>query len=268
MTETRPQVVELRAPTSIDLSKPERSLSLAVGTLLLVHGLRQGGLAGLVQSSLGAAAAWRGYQGRCPVTEALARRLAGAARQAQPAGEASKVISRRISIALPRAEVYDFCREPQNIGPLIPWVDELEQIDNQHYEWRARGPDERLLGCTLQRSEADDRAWLRWSMVQAGPWEHDIVAEFSDSADEAGTDIKVIIACKSTLGVQGHALASLISKFSDKALLNLLRAIKQQLETGEVNPALMGDEPVRDFLFIHPASDTPADPGEPREAAQ
>lgn len=227
-----------------NLSRSERSVSVAAGTLLALNGVRQGGLLGLAQLMVGAATAWRGYFGVCQVKHRLRGPTAAQRR------DASKVITRSITLDKPRQEVFEFCRNPLNIGALIPWIDAIEEVGVDTYEWRAQGTSERPLHCTLLHSASEDAQRLRWSTAWNGPWDHDIIADFSDISDGRGTQLKVIVACRSRTG---QALAMLLGKFADKALLNLLRSIKAQMEMGEVGPHTLGGTPVRDFLFVHPA---------------
>jgi len=75
---------------------------------------------------------------------------------------------------------------------------------------------------------------LQWDTAYQGPWKHRIEASFSDAPQDRGTEVKVVLAVEPYPGSAAYALATAISKFSDRALLNLLRQVKQQLETGEV----------------------------------
>ncbi|WP_213881409.1 cyclase/dehydrase [Pseudomonas sp. dw_358] len=239
MTDQLPQ----RRPAPGNLGGAERGVSLTAGTLLALNGVRHGGLLGLAQLVAGAAAVWRGYTGVCQIKQALDR-----SRQVAPRRYARKVITRSISIDKPRSEVFEFCREPLNIGALIPWIEEIEEVGDNLYRWRASGPVDRVLQCTLTRQISAPAQRLRWSTVWNGPWDHDVIVDFSDTP--TGTQVRVIVACRSTRGI---ALTGLLGKFADKALLHLLRSIKAQLESGEVSAQTMGGEASKDFLFVHPA---------------
>lgn len=243
MTDQMPQATPQRRPVPGNLGGVERGVSLGAGTLLALHGVRQGGLLGLAQLVVGAAAAWRGYTGVCQIKQALDR-----SRQVKPRRYARKVITRSITLDKPRAEVFEFCREPLNIGALIPWIEEIQEVGDNLYLWRATGPVDRVLECTLARQASAPAQRLRWSTVWDGPWDHDVIADFSDTPN-GGTQIRVIVACRST---QGIALTGLLGKFADKALVHLLRSIKAQIEIGKVNADTMGGAAEKDFLFVHP----------------
>ena len=264
MTE-RPPLVASRAavpsPSHPNLGTPERALSLLAGTLLIANGLREGGLKGWPQVLLGACATWRAYSGTCRVKQALTHTPFEQAFEQDRGWDGSKVISRSITVGKPREEVFEFCRNPANLGALVPWIDEIEQTGEHTYRWVARGPMDKTLHCDLEQHEPKEGRKLHWIAGPDTRFKHDIQMHFSDAPTGRGTQIKVIVACKTSLGSAGYALASAISKFSGKALLHLLRSIKQQLETGEVITNRMRAEGTKDFLFIHPATTATSTPG-------
>lgn len=263
MTE-RPNLVASRpaAPSASqpNLATPERLMSLLAGTVLIANGLRQGGLKGWPQVLIGACAAWRAYSGTCRIKHALTHSPFEQAFEQDRGWDGSKVISRSITVGKPRDEVFAFCRDPANLGALVPWVDGLEQIGERAYRWTARGPRDKTLYGELEQLEPKEGRKLHWLTGPDTMFKHDVQMHFSDAPAGRGTQIKVIAGCKTPLGGAGYALAAAISKFSDKALLNLLRAIKQTIETGEVSTNRMRTQGARDFLFVHPATHAPADP--------
>ncbi|MDU9022952.1 SRPBCC family protein [Pseudomonas corrugata] len=257
MTE-RPPLVAGRAavpsPSHPNLGMPERAVSLLAGTLLIATGLRQGGLRGWPQVLLGACAAWRAYSGACRVKQALTHSPFEQAFEQDRGWDSSKVISRSITIGKPREGVFAFCRNPANLGALVPWVDTIEQTGERTYRWEVHGPRDKILYCDLEQSEPKEGRKLHWVAAPGTRFKHDIQMHFSDAPTGRGTQIKIIVACQPCFGAAGYALAAAISRFSDKALLHLLRSIKQQLETGEVITNRIRPRGEKDFLFIHPAS--------------
>lgn len=254
----QPKLVASRAavptPSNPNLGTPERAVSLLAGTLLIANGLRQGGLKGWSQVLLGTCAAWRGYSGTCRIKRALTHSPFERAFEQDRDWDSSKVISRSITVGKPREEVFSFCSNPGNLGALVPWMDAIEQTGERTYRWVAHGPMDKTLQCDIEQDEPKDGRKLHWTAGPDTRFKHDIQMHFSDASAGRGTQIKVIVACQAPLGAAGYALAAAISRFTDKALLNLLRGIKQQLETGEVTTNRMRTQGVKDFLFVHPAT--------------
>ncbi|WP_263263952.1 SRPBCC family protein [Pseudomonas sp. RIT-PI-S] len=265
---TRPTLASTKAGgTGENLSQPERVLSMAGGGALLVNGLRTGGVGGALQLLAGGWSLWRGYQGRCELKAALAHTPLEQEWEEETGWASSKVVSRSITVNKPLAEVIAWCRDPANIGPLIPWIDSIEQTAEDEFRWTVRGPGERIYSWTLMQSEPDPGRALRWNTPGEGTWQHEADARFSEAPQGQGTEIKLVLATEPPKGAPGYAVASLISRFTHKALLYLLRALKQQMETGEIATSRPRNGE-RDFLFIHPdhrAQAAPSSATEPLE---
>jgi len=256
MTE-RSQLVASRPPLPTsshpNLGTPERLVSLVAGSLLIANGLRQGGFKGWSQMLVGACAAWSAYSGTSRVKRALTHSPFERTFEQDRDWDASKVISRSVTVGKPREEVYAFCSDPANLGALMPWVDVIEQTGERTYRWTAHGPMDKTLHCDLEQCEPKEGRKLHWIAGPDNRFKHDVQMHFSDAPAGRGTQIKVIVACQTPFGAAGYALAAAISKFSDKALLNVLRSIKQQLEAGEVSTNKMRGQ-TKDFLFVHPVT--------------
>lgn len=244
--------------TDENLSQPERVLSVAGGGALLLNGLRTGGVSGALQLVAGGWSLWRGYQGRCQLKAALAHTPLEQEWEEETGWASTKLVSRSITVNKPLEEVIAWCRNPANIGPLIPWVDSIEQTADDTYRWTVPGPGDRTFSWTLIQSEPDAGRALRWNTPGEGVWQHEADARFTEAPQGQGTEIKLVLATEPPEGAPGYAVASLISRFTHKALLYLLRALKQQMETGEIATSRPRNG-VRDFLFIHPDHRAQAD---------
>lgn len=197
-----------RLPTAAQI------VSLAAGVLLIAHGLRRGGLKGALHVLAGASAAYWGYSGQCPLIKTQAH--------------GSSV---SIHIDRPRAEVFAFCRDPLNLGALIPWLESISEVAEHTYRWSAFGSLGRPVHWTLVEEVLEENRQLRWSTRFHGPWHHEVRIRFSDTPGNPGTDIKVSIACQLAQQTPGAALIAALSRFSDKALVNVLNRVKQFLES-------------------------------------
>ncbi|MDB5983089.1 MAG: hypothetical protein JWQ69_4104 [Pseudomonas sp.] len=196
------------------LRTPGRIVSLTAGALLIAHGLRQGGLKGWLQVFMGAGAAWWGYSGEYPLKTAWGH-----------------YPSRSINVGRPRAEVFAFCRDPLNLGALIPWIESIEEVAEHTYRWTAFGSLGRPVHWTLVDEVVEVDRQLRWSTRFHGPWQHEVRIRFRDTPGNPGTDIEVSIACQLAQQTPGAALLAALSRFSDRALVNVLSRVKQHLES-------------------------------------
>ena len=217
-----------------NLGPSERLLSLSVGLALILNGLRRPSAAGLAQIALGTGAAWRGYTGVCQLTHALDHTAYEHFIEHSLDWRSSKAVTRSVTIRQPRNAVFRFFLQPQKVGSLIPWVEHVEALDEHGSRWTAHASLPKPLSWTMKQNViAPDQA-IQWDTAYQGPWKHRIEATFTDAPQGRGTEVKVVLACEPYPGSTAYALASAIARFSDRALFDLLRQIKQQLETGEV----------------------------------
>ena len=217
-----------------NLSLAQRLVSISGGLALIGNGLRQKGSLGVAQIALGLGAAWRGYTGVCNLTHQLDQTAYEHFLQKDTGWSSSKAISRSVTINRPHGEVFAFFLAPENLAPLMPWVQGAHAIDKHSSRWTASGPMNKQLSWTMKQNVLQQDRALRWDTAYQGHWKHRIEATFSDAPQGRGTEVKVVLAVEPYPGSTAYALASAIAQFSDRALLNLLRQIKQQLETGEV----------------------------------
>lgn len=237
------------------LTKAERALSLTTGAALLLHGWRKGGLSGALQTVAGAYAVVRGTAGHCTLKQALTPTPFEQQFSREHHWPISEAITRSITINRPLEDVSAFLASPEQIGPLLRWVDSVEQLAPGVTRWTLHAPAGKRVQCTLIQSQTQEPAVLHWKTPGDARWAHDITLSLSRAPAGRGTQVKAVVVCKPAMGKLGYGLARAISLFSDKALLNALQAVKQQLETGEVSNNRLRPEQDDDFFYVHAADD-------------
>lgn len=237
------------------MTKAERTLSLTAGAALLLRGWRKGGLSGVLQIAAGAYGVFRGAAGHCALKQALTPTPYEAQFSSEHQWPISEAITRSITIMRPLEEVSAFIARPENIGPLLRWVDSVEQLTPDTARWNLRAPAGRRLQCTLVQSDTQDPNVLHWNTPGDARWAHDISVSVTPAPAGRGTQVKAVVVCKPAMGTLGYGLARAISLFSDKALLNALQAVKQQLETGEVSNNRLRPDQDDDFFYVHAGTD-------------
>jgi uncharacterized membrane protein len=223
----------------INVTGTEKKLSLAGGGVLLLNGLRRGGLGGLLQVALGGALLWRGASGHCQVKQALTPSAFEDQLQHDYGWKSAEAVSRTITVLRPRAEVFEFCRNPQNLPLFMRRLERIELLDGIATRWTANGPLGRTLSWIARVEEERENELVVWScgskdaFQHAGLFQHKISARFSDALDGRGTLIEVVLACEPPAGRLGYAVAKLVSTFASTELGGDLRRLKQLLEAGE-----------------------------------
>jgi uncharacterized membrane protein len=217
----------------------ERTLSLVGGGLLLAGGLRRGGLLGLVQMAVGALVTARGVTGRCKAKAALTPTPFEALLQEEYGWTNAEAISRTITIARPRSEVYDFVHNIENLPTFLRRLERVQQMDATHFHWVAMGFKNRTVEWDAFIEENIPNERIVWSTESTAYLQHKATLTFRDAPNGLGTELQVVLACQPPAGRAGYAAASLISQFSGRELNLDLRRLKQLLETGEITNSLM-----------------------------
>jgi uncharacterized membrane protein len=233
------------------LNTLERSLSGVAGVALLINAFRQGGVSGALQAVVGVYSLARGVSGRCPLKQALTPTPFERQFSEEHGWPASKAVTRSVTINRPFKEVREFVSNPCQVGKLLSWVDSVEELGPRNTRWAIKLPGNRLLHCDLLSIESGNEKSLHWETAQNVRWHHDISLHLKDAPAGRGTEVKAVVVCQPSFGRLGYAAAKAISVFSDKAILNLLLSIKQQLETGEVAVCKLRPEKDHDFFYIH-----------------
>ncbi len=251
------------------MTPAERRLSVGGGAALLLHGWYKGGLSGALQVAAGAYAVLRGATGHCALKQALTPTPFEQRFSVEHDWPVSEAIMRSITINRPLDEVREFIQAEKNVGPLLRWVDRVEETGPDTTRWTLRAPAGRQVRCTLTRTAStQDAHTLQWKTPDGSPWQHVVSVALAPAPAGRGTQLKAVVICKPTLGTLGYGLARAIGLFTDKALLNALRAIKQQLETGEVTTNRLRPDDDRDFFYVHGTPETGVAPDKDEPAVK
>lgn len=254
-THSRQQVATPGAMTSM-----ERGLSLAAGTAIVANGLRRGGLGGLVQIVAGAYGVLRGATGHCALKQALTPTPFEQRFSAEHDWPISEALSRSVTISRPLDEVRNFLAQPEKVGALLRWVESVEALGPDRTCWTVRAPVGRKLQWTLISVPTKAPNELQWHTPEGTRWQHDVSVHLSEAPGGRGTQVKAVVVCKPSFGKIGYGIARAISAFSDKALLNALQAVKQQMETGEVSTSRLRPDDDNDFFYLRGESENEAAP--------
>lgn len=233
-----------RAPEQVrtkNLDRTERTLSLVGGGALLFNGLREGGVGGLLQAGMGALLAWRGASGHCRLKQAttaspLERRL-----QQHYGWRNLEALSRSVTIARPRSEVFQRLAEPDALVEALGGVERIEALEDGRSRWTFGAPLGKTFELTLKREECRDDERLVWMTEDARWLPHRCTLSFADAPHGRGTELRVLLACEPPAGRVGYAAASLFGRVTGTVLMRELRRLKQYLETGEIPTA--GERP-------------------------
>ena len=212
----------------INVGNAERIASVVGGALLAYYGLRKPNAGGVAMAAAGGALLFRGATGYCPVNEALGR-------DSSSGKSISIDITRSLTIRRPRAEVYQFWRQLENLPQFMEHLQDVRQLGPKQSHWVARIPK----GVGTVEWDADiiqeePGSLIAWRSLPGSDVDNAGEVRFKDAPAGRGTVVQATISYRPPVGVVGGSLAKLLNPAFQVMVKNDLRRFKQLMETGEI----------------------------------
>jgi len=216
------------AKLSVNVGKVERIASIAAGTVLLFKGLQnEEKKSGIAMAAAGGLLLFRGATGH-----SIIYNLAG--KRKLPDTVKNINIMTKLTVNVPRQEVYDFWRKLSNLPLFMQHLKKVDVIDNERSHWVANVPGH------LGKIEWDaeivkeiNGELLGWNSLPHASVNNAGKVEFRD-ADEHGTEITVLITYRAPFGDVGEGIASMLNPVFKKIITNDVKNFKHYIEAGDI----------------------------------
>ncbi len=217
----------INGSSQINVGNTERIASVLGGALLAYYGLRKPNIAGLTMAAVGGIMLFRGTTGYCPVNEAIGRDTAHSK-------GLSFEITRSVTINRPRAEVYKFWRQLENLPQFMKHLETVKQLGPKRSHWTARIPG----GVGTIEWDADiekevENELIAWRSLPAADINNAGEVRFSDSPDEKETVVQATISYSPPAGSVGGLAAKLLNPMFKNIVVEDMRRLKRLLETSQ-----------------------------------
>lgn len=205
---------------SVNVDIPERIGSVLAGSWLLLNGLGKGSL---LRMGIGAYLVYRGAAGHCPLYSAI-----GKPHLPDPV----KNINIRViaQVNRPRAELYAFWRELENLPLFMRHLKSVKQKDKRTSHWEAYVPGG--LG-TVQWDavivEDQPNTVIGWNSLPGSLIENAGKVEFREIGD-GWTEVYVMITYRAPLGAVGQGLSWLLNPVFEKLVRQDIKDFKRYAE--------------------------------------
>ncbi len=252
------QIITHRKHTP-NISNSERLASVIGGGILAVTGLSKRSRGGLVTALLGGDLLRRGLTGHSNLYEVLGMRTAPVGDGAQSVSvpyELGIRVDRSIIIDRPRAEVFRFWRNIENLPRFMKHLKSVRDIDGRRSHWVVRGPANRSVQWDAVIHNEIENELIAWRSLRGSDVDHAGSVWFKDGPG-LSTEIKVELQYNPPAGIVGGLFAALWGEEPTQQIEADLNRLKQTLETGAI---LVDGEDVIDLASEEsfPASDAPA----------
>ena len=226
--------------TSHNVGSVERVASTLAGAALVVYGLRQGGLGGVVMSLLGGGMVFRGTTGHCHVHDAIGvdtrRQLQGSRRSPFSRGSflTGKVhVTRSLTINKSADELYRFWRNFENLPRFMRHLESVTTDGDKRSHWKAKAPLGQTVEWDAELTSDIENHRIGWKSLEGATIPNSGVIVFRPTADR-GTKVIVAMTYEAPAGKLGEWIAWALGEEPSIQIADDLRRFKMLMETGEI----------------------------------
>ncbi len=201
----------------------ERWASLIGGGALVLTGLQQRSLRGILMAIAGGGLVYQGTQGNSTLKQV---------EDAVGLDHALRV-EKTVTINRPASELYSFWRNFENLPRFMKHVQSVQSLDTQRSHWVTNAP----LGQTIEwdavivTDEPDHL--IAWASAEGADIENSGFVRFQP-IDNLGTEVKVVMEYQPPGGVLAAAIAKLFGEEPEQQIGDELNRFKQLMEAGEI----------------------------------
>jgi len=211
--------------SSVNVGDTERILSTVGGAALAIMALRDlkspGGISMLLA---GGVLLVRGLSGYCFVNNAIGRNTA------RKAGSPVE-INTSVSLDKPRSEVYSFWRKLENLPRIMSHLEKVEEIDQTHSRWTAKGPaGVGRVSWEAEIVEDHQNELISWRSLPGSTVDNAGEVRFRETPN--GTEVKVQMTYRLPAGDVGSVAAKVFNPVAEKIIKSDIRDLKHVMENG------------------------------------
>lgn len=216
-------------PRIVNVNKPERVFSVAAGAFLMYRGIKNLSRNPVASISKLVAGGWlvvRGATGHCPIYEATG-----------VYGLKPESINIRQSFIVnrPRAEVFQFWRQLENLPLFMNHLLSVEQLSPKRSKWKAAFTSYLpAISWEAEIVKERENKFIGWNTVKGAVIENAGKVEFTDTDDGNGTEVHVIFSYHAPIGGVTGNLAKLFTPSIEDIIREDVGNFKHFIETKEI----------------------------------
>ena len=157
------------------------------------------------------------------------------------------VVGRTVTIRRPRAELYAFWRDFQNLAGFMENLEKVQPTGaNGRSVWTIKAPAGQTVDVETEVVKEVENELIAWRSVEGSDIDTEGRVTFEDAPGERGTRVGLIIAYDPPAGAAGKAIAKLFQREPAIQARRDLKRFKMLMETGEIaTNAMRRSEPTQ-----------------------
>ena len=219
-----------------NVGKAERKISAIGGAAIVLLGLRQRSLGGLLVAGAGAAMIHRAATGQCSLYKKLGISTADTHGEAPtPTDYFEKGIHVEHSFTINRsaADLFQYWRDFKNLPTFMTHLKSVEDSGNGKSHWVASAPAGRTVEWDAKVINEEQDKLIAWKSLGGADIDHAGSVRFVPAHGDRGTIVKVVLDYIPPAGKIGSLIAKLFGEEPGQQIKDDLRRFKQLMESGE-----------------------------------
>ncbi|HEX8915733.1 MAG TPA: SRPBCC family protein [Humisphaera sp.] len=229
-----------QAGPKVNVGTTERAISAGAGLALAWLGMKVRGLTGLAMVGGGVGLTYRAYTGHCGLYEKLGVDTARTeAPEPQDYYERGIHVEVAYTIAKPRAELYAYWRNFENLPTFMDHLKSVRVVDEKKSHWVAKAPAGRKVEWYAEIINEQQDELIAWRSLANADVDNAGSVRFVDAPGDRGTEVRVVLDYIPPAGKLGKYIAMLFGEAPEIQIKEDLRRFKRLMETGLV-PTIEG----------------------------
>jgi uncharacterized membrane protein len=209
---------------NLEASDKERWASLIGGSAMVLLGLRQRSLRGVLTAIAGSGLIYQGAMKKSTIAQA---------QEAIGVNQTIKV-EKTVTINKPADELYRFWHNFENLPRFMKHLKSVTVLDNQKSHWVANAP----LGSSVEWDayilEDRENEFISWASAEDADVDNSGFIRFTKAPGDRGTEVKVVLEYNPPGGVLASVVAKLFGEEPEQQIGDDLRRFKMLMEAGEI----------------------------------
>ena len=214
----------------------ERVASVVGGGVLTWYGLRRRSAAGYAMAALGGDLLRRGATGHSFLYEAIGvrtREIGQGAHVSVPY-ELGVRVDKVITLNKPRAEVYGFWRQFENLPRFMRHLESVKDLGSGRSHWVAKAPAGRTVEWDAEIINEKENELIAWRSLEGSDVPNAGSVRFRDARGGRGIEVAVSLQYNPPGGVVGAVMAKLFGQEPTQQITEDLYRFKALMEAGEI----------------------------------
>ena len=207
-------------------SEVERWVSLIMGGALVLKGLSQGSLRGVLLTIAGSGLAYHGATAQKSLQDVISE-----ATGLEPGIRVEKTVT--IQNKSPE-ELYHFWRDFQNLPRFMKHLKSVTVLDNNRLHWVANAPLGNSVEWDAEIITDQENQLISWTSVEGADVSNSGFVRFKSGFPGRGTEVKVVMEYNLPGSKLAAAIAKVLGEEPEQQIGDDLRYFKMLMEAGEI----------------------------------